>query len=220
VQVLSDLNKHMRTVHHTYRRKAKIPKEVISELDSTTELDDLEPQIYGAKAFKRPGAASPPQHQETVKEGPGTVIKEEESEATTKLEPLPPQQSVSQPQTNAVGTLAVATVVKSPTAVSPQKGGVVPPPPLVVAARPIMPAAAAVPTGSVISPVKAGGGGANLMSDGGTVGAAAAVVVAVPAKSKKARDATAAVSATAAVTAGKRYQSDVDLELIKQKLGK
>ena len=36
--MLSDLNKHMRTVHHTYRRKAKISKEQAAELvDTATE---------------------------------------------------------------------------------------------------------------------------------------------------------------------------------------
>jgi hypothetical protein len=56
VQVLSDLNKHMRTVHHTYRRKAKIPKDMISEMDNP-DLG-MAPQIYGAKSFKQPPAAN------------------------------------------------------------------------------------------------------------------------------------------------------------------
>ena len=44
-KVLSDLNKHMRTVHGTYRRKAKIPKELIGEMDNPRV--NLMPQIYG-----------------------------------------------------------------------------------------------------------------------------------------------------------------------------
>ena len=51
--MLSDLNKHMRTVHHTYRRKAKIPKDMISELADNPDLG-LQPQIYGAKPAKQP----------------------------------------------------------------------------------------------------------------------------------------------------------------------
>jgi len=45
-KVLSDLNKHMRTVHGTYRRKAKIPKELIGEMDNPDA--NITPQIYGA----------------------------------------------------------------------------------------------------------------------------------------------------------------------------
>lgn len=45
-KVLSDLNKHMRTVHGTYRRKAKIPKEAIAEIDNPEAK--VIPKIYGA----------------------------------------------------------------------------------------------------------------------------------------------------------------------------
>lgn len=45
-KVLSDLNKHMRTVHGTYRRKAKIPKESIAEIDNPDAR--VIPKIYGA----------------------------------------------------------------------------------------------------------------------------------------------------------------------------
>jgi len=45
-KVLSDLNKHMRTVHGTYRRKAKIPKEAIAEIDNPEA--NVIPKIYGA----------------------------------------------------------------------------------------------------------------------------------------------------------------------------
>jgi len=45
-KVLSDLNKHMRTVHGTYRRRAKIPKELIGEIGNPDS--DLSPQMYGA----------------------------------------------------------------------------------------------------------------------------------------------------------------------------
>ena len=45
-KVLSDLNKHMRTVHGTYRRRAKIPKDLIGELDNPET--EIPPQIYGA----------------------------------------------------------------------------------------------------------------------------------------------------------------------------
>jgi len=45
-KVLSDLNKHMRTVHGTYRRRAKIPKELIGEIGSPDS--DLSPHVYGA----------------------------------------------------------------------------------------------------------------------------------------------------------------------------
>ena len=45
-KVLSDLNKHMRTVHGTYRRRAKIPKDLIGELDNPET--EISPQIYGA----------------------------------------------------------------------------------------------------------------------------------------------------------------------------
>ena len=38
----------MRTVHGTYRRKAKIPKDLISEIDNPNS--DLLPQIYGASS--------------------------------------------------------------------------------------------------------------------------------------------------------------------------
>ena len=37
----------MRTVHHTYRRKAKFPKELLSE--SSDQSSSIEPLIYGAK---------------------------------------------------------------------------------------------------------------------------------------------------------------------------
>ena len=43
---LSDLNKHMRAVHGTYKRKAKIPKELIGEMDNPDA--NITPQIYGA----------------------------------------------------------------------------------------------------------------------------------------------------------------------------
>ena len=43
---MSDLNKHMRTVHGTYRRRAKIPKETIGEIDDP--MVELQPKIYGA----------------------------------------------------------------------------------------------------------------------------------------------------------------------------
>ena len=45
-KVLSDLNKHMRTVHGTYRRRAKIPKDLIGELDNPEA--EISPQLYGA----------------------------------------------------------------------------------------------------------------------------------------------------------------------------
>lgn len=47
-KVLSDLNKHMRTVHGTYRRRAKIPKDLIGELDNPEA--EISPQIYGASS--------------------------------------------------------------------------------------------------------------------------------------------------------------------------
>ena len=52
MQVLSDLNKHMRTVHGTYRRKAKIPKELISEIDNPDS--SILPQIYGTSSKSSP----------------------------------------------------------------------------------------------------------------------------------------------------------------------
>ena len=48
--MLSDLNKHMRTVHQTYRRKAKISKDQIMELDNPET--EIQPKIYGAKLEK------------------------------------------------------------------------------------------------------------------------------------------------------------------------
>ena len=57
LQVLSDLNKHMRTVHGTYRRKAKIPKDLISEIDNPES--DILPQIYGAQSAKTSPGPSP-----------------------------------------------------------------------------------------------------------------------------------------------------------------
>ena len=51
-KVLSDLNKHMRTVHGTYRRKAKIPKELISEIDNPDS--SILPQIYGTSSKSSP----------------------------------------------------------------------------------------------------------------------------------------------------------------------
>ena len=45
-KVLSDLNKHMRTVHGTYRRKAKIPKDLINEIDNPDS--ELLPQLYAS----------------------------------------------------------------------------------------------------------------------------------------------------------------------------
>jgi len=53
-KVLSDLNKHMRTVHGTYRRKAKIPKELIGEMDNPDA--NITPQIYGANPGGKNGA--------------------------------------------------------------------------------------------------------------------------------------------------------------------
>ena len=50
-KVLSDLNKHMRTVHGTYRRRAKIPKELIGEMDDPDT--DLTPQIFGSSQIAR-----------------------------------------------------------------------------------------------------------------------------------------------------------------------
>ena len=49
---MSDLNKHMRTVHGTYRRKAKIPKELISEIDNPDS--SILPQIYGTSSKSSP----------------------------------------------------------------------------------------------------------------------------------------------------------------------
>ena len=54
---MSDLNKHMRTVHGTYRRKAKIPKDLISEIDNPES--DILPQIYGAQSAKTSPGPSP-----------------------------------------------------------------------------------------------------------------------------------------------------------------
>jgi hypothetical protein len=71
VQVLSDLNKHMRTVHHTYRRKAKIPKDIISEMDNP-DLG-MAPQIYGAKSFKQRQAADTTDGDEML---PATITEE------------------------------------------------------------------------------------------------------------------------------------------------
>ena len=76
-QVLSDLNKHMRTVHHTYRRRAKIPKDMLTELDSPADLGGIEPQIYGAKP--RP----PPSPKQDV----AIVVKEEHEPPGSLLPP-------------------------------------------------------------------------------------------------------------------------------------
>ena len=57
-KVLSDLNKHMRTVHGTYRRRAKIPKDLISEIDNPNS--ELLPQIYGASSSSPEKSYSPP----------------------------------------------------------------------------------------------------------------------------------------------------------------
>ena len=42
----------MRTVHGTYRRKAKIPKELISEIDNPDS--SILPQIYGTSSKSSP----------------------------------------------------------------------------------------------------------------------------------------------------------------------
>ena len=68
--MLSDLNKHMRTVHGTYRRKAKIPKDLISEMDNPDA--DLLPQIYGTSSNSNPSnipetpAQKPVQKQQSI----------------------------------------------------------------------------------------------------------------------------------------------------------
>ena len=43
-KVLSDLNRHMRNVHGIYRRKAKIPKDMISEITENPD-SEIVPQI-------------------------------------------------------------------------------------------------------------------------------------------------------------------------------
>jgi len=84
-KVLSDLNKHMRTVHGTYRRKAKIPKELIGEMDNPDA--NITPQIYGAN----PGGKNGTQIAE-VNLSP-TVEKTSILETTLKSEIIPKQNS-------------------------------------------------------------------------------------------------------------------------------
>jgi hypothetical protein len=104
-QVLSDLNKHMRTVHHTYRRKAKIPKDMISELDNPAL--DIEPQIYGAKSFKQPPAAVTPSDEETA-----VPLSSAENSSNASPPLVPPPLMVPQPASR---VLAPATVGLPPT---------------------------------------------------------------------------------------------------------
>ena len=79
-KVLSDLNKHMRTVHGTYRRRAKIPKELIGEMDGPDT--ELTPQIYGSSQTARDDQdldSEPEEDQDC-----------DNDEPVIKLEPPPP----------------------------------------------------------------------------------------------------------------------------------
>lgn len=110
--MLSDLNKHMRTVHHTYRRKAKIPKDMISELDNPAL--DIEPQIYGAKSFKQPPAAVTPSDEETA-------VPLSSSENLSKPSPplVPPPLMVPQPASRVLAPATVGLPPKGAKALPP-----------------------------------------------------------------------------------------------------
>ena len=87
-KVLSDLNKHMRTVHGTYRRRAKIPKELIGEMDDPDT--DLTPQIYGSSQARddQDLDSEPDEDQDCDnEEKPGPVIKVEPPSHIPSAEP-------------------------------------------------------------------------------------------------------------------------------------
>ena len=96
-QVLSDLNKHMRTVHGTYRRKAKIPKDMISEITENPD-SEIVPQIFGSSPEKLSPGPSPEKQQKTdipdIQQQP--IIPKQEStpvkrKILTKILPRPPE---------------------------------------------------------------------------------------------------------------------------------
>ena len=96
-QVLSDLNKHMRTVHGTYRRKAKIPKDMISEITENPD-SEIVPQIFGSSPEKPSSGQSPEKQQKTdipdIQQQP--IIPKQEStpvkrKILTKILPRPPE---------------------------------------------------------------------------------------------------------------------------------
>ena len=96
-KVLSDLNKHMRTVHGTYRRKAKIPKDMISEITENPD-SEIVPQIFGSSSEKPSPGPSPEKQQKTdipdIQQQP--IIPKQEStpvkrKILTKILPRPPE---------------------------------------------------------------------------------------------------------------------------------
>ena len=85
----------MRTVHGTYRRKAKIPKDMISEITENPD-SDIVPQIFGSSS-PSPGP-SPEKQQKTnipeIQQHP--IIPKQEStpvkrKILTKILPRPPE---------------------------------------------------------------------------------------------------------------------------------
>ena len=92
-KVLSDLNCHMRQKHGIYRRKAKIPKDMISEI---TKNSEIVPQNFGSSS-PSPGP-SPEKQQKTnipeIQDHP-TIPKQESTpvkrKILTKILPRPPE---------------------------------------------------------------------------------------------------------------------------------
>ena len=82
---MSDLNKHMRTVHGTYRRKAKIPKDLISEIDNPES--DILPQIYGAQSKTSPGPS--PDKTKSANNIPETQQQQQHNIPTPSVPPTP-----------------------------------------------------------------------------------------------------------------------------------
>lgn len=83
-KVLSDLNKHMRTVHGTYRRRAKIPKDLIGEMDDPDT--DLTPQIYGAHPGGQTSLDMESDPEDYIEDEYDSTDTRDESQDTTSVE--------------------------------------------------------------------------------------------------------------------------------------
>ena len=75
----------MRTVHGTYRRKAKIPKDLISEIDNPES--DILPQIYGAQSKTSPGPS--PDKTKSANNIPETQQQQQQNIPTPAVLPIP-----------------------------------------------------------------------------------------------------------------------------------
>ena len=83
----------MRTVHGTYRRKAKIPKDLISEIDNPES--DILPQIYGAQSKTSPGPS--PDKTKSANNIPETQQQQQQNIPTPPVLPTPATTAAPKP---------------------------------------------------------------------------------------------------------------------------